>query len=250
MKKALILFILLPLLFLACEKKADDDAAFQDGVYKGEYANFDGHGWKPQLEITVEDGDITQANWDYVNPQGDLKSQNEQYASIMQNVSGTTPAKAKEELEKMLLDGQSADVDVVTGATHSSEFFEELAGAILAQAATGDKSLVSLPMNGTYSAEDEFGSHGWKATLSVTFEDEKIVAVDFQEVDEEGAIKSESEEYATNMEPVSGTTPAKAEEELEAQLLAAQSADIDGVTGATGSSTRFIALVKDILSQR
>lgn len=251
MKKALLFLTVVTLMmFSACEKKDGSSTAYQDGTYKGTYQNFDGHGWKPQLEIVVEKGKITEAVWDYVNPQGALKSEDARYAGIMESRSGTTPAKAKEALEESLIEMQSADVDDVTGATHSSENFRELAEAILANAESGKMSTVMLPMNDTYSASDEADDRGWTGKIAVTYTDNKITAVDYQEVNADGMAKIEDENYAKMMSDKNGMTPAEAKKQLEAQFLAAQGTDIDGVTGATGTTERFKELAEAAISSR
>jgi len=253
MKKALVLITLITLiLFSGCEKKnTESSAAYQDGTYMGTYQNFDSHGWKPQLEIVIQKGKIIEANWDYVNPAGELKSEDARYAEIMEGRSGTTPAKAKALLEETLIERQEAGtVDDVTGATHSSHTFKELAEAILENAAEGDSSKVMLPMNDTYTAKDEEDDHGWTGQIAITYVDNKITAVDYQELNADEMKKVDDANYATMMSDKSGVTPAEAKKQLEEQLIEKQSTDIDGVTGATGTTNRFISLAEEIISSR
>lgn len=251
MKRFSLLILMAMIVLVSCEKKAETTGAFQDGNYSGTYQHFDGHGWKPTLDITVEDGVITQATWDYVNAQGEMKSQNTYYADAMESRSGTTPAKAAEELQNSLIEGQSADVDTVSGATHSTENFRELAAAVLANAAAGNTSEVKLPMNATYHAtEPEPDQRGWTASLSVTFEDNQIVAAEYMEVDADGNSKADNPDYTAMMEEQSGTTPAEAAQGLVDLLISSQDANVDDFTGATSSSSRFRALAVQIMEQR
>jgi major membrane immunogen (membrane-anchored lipoprotein) len=70
-------------LFAGC----GSSAAYKDGTYKASYKDFDDHGWKSQVEVTVKDGKISDAKFDCVNADGKLKSQDADYNSSMKKVS-------------------------------------------------------------------------------------------------------------------------------------------------------------------
>ncbi|WP_251862373.1 hypothetical protein [Clostridium sp. Marseille-Q2269] len=57
--------------------------ALKDGVYKSEFSKLDSKGWKAQLSIEVKDGKIISSNYDYVNKDGKLKTQDEDYNKKM-----------------------------------------------------------------------------------------------------------------------------------------------------------------------
>lgn len=97
-----------------------------DGTYKVEYDNFDTHGYKPQLELTVSGSKITEVKYDEVMQDGTLKSKDAQYKIKMEESSKTYPEKAYSELKQQLLTKQSSTIDVVSGATASSNSFKEL----------------------------------------------------------------------------------------------------------------------------
>jgi major membrane immunogen (membrane-anchored lipoprotein) len=117
----------------ALAKAASGDTAtaivnlYEDGVYKVEAEDFDSHGWKPTLELTIKDHNIAGVDFDYVNPDGKLKSTDEEYKAAMEAQSGTYPEKYMAELEQQLIDKQQIGaVDAISGATHSSENFHAL----------------------------------------------------------------------------------------------------------------------------
>jgi len=99
---------------------------FVDGEYKVEFENFDSHGYKPQLEITIENGEIARVKYDEVSKDGTLKSEDETYNKKMSEHSSTNPEKAFPELEDQLLSKQDTSIDTVSGATASSTTFKAL----------------------------------------------------------------------------------------------------------------------------
>lgn len=222
---------------------------FRDGTYKGIYDRKDVRNWTAYVEVTVKDGKIEKAYYDYTNENGDLRTNDENYTSAFKEANKMTPREAFDQLGSKLVEVQdAAKVDAVTGATHSSRNFNELATAALEHAKTGDTSdaIVNLYEDGTYKVEAEaFDDHGWKPQLELTIKDHKIDAVIFDYVNEEGKLKTEDAEYKASMEAQSGTYPAKYTEELEKQLLDKQLiGDVDAISGATTSSTNFTALVE------
>ncbi|GAA0776211.1 hypothetical protein GCM10008908_29180 [Clostridium subterminale] len=110
----------------------------KDGSYKSEFDTFDDHGWKGQVEITVADGKITDAKFDYVNEAGDLKSKDAKYQESMTKVSGIGPVEFSAQYAKALVEKQDpATVDAITGATTSGDDFKTLADAAVQYANDG-----------------------------------------------------------------------------------------------------------------
>ncbi|MCB2828615.1 FMN-binding protein, partial [Listeria monocytogenes] len=95
-----------------------------DGTYKLEETNFDDKGWKGVMSIEVKDGKITNANYDYKNKDGKLKSEDADYEKAMKDQVGTGPQEYLKQLSESLVKNQAAaSVEVVSGATHSSDAF-------------------------------------------------------------------------------------------------------------------------------
>lgn len=225
---------------------------YKNGSYKATYDAFDPYGWKAQLEVTVKSGKIDAATFDYVNKQGQLKTQDQGYAAAMKKQANTTPADASAALVKGLIAKQASGVDAVTGATETSASFNAMAEAILAKAITGDTTPTVLVQNGTYTASAaDFDSHGWKPQLSVTFDNGKITAVKYDETNKDKKLKSEDAGYAAQMLKVAKTTPKDAYAKLDQALIDKQNPDqVDAVSGATETSKGFVTLAKQILASR
>lgn len=120
------------------------DAPLKDGTYKLVEKNFDENGWKVDFSIEVKDGKITESNYDYVNDKGDKKSADEAYQKMMKEKAGVGPADFIPELNKELVEKQSADIDTVTGATHSSEAFIGYAKKLIKAAQEGDTATIEV----------------------------------------------------------------------------------------------------------
>ncbi|MBZ4645351.1 MAG: FMN-binding domain protein [Clostridia bacterium] len=233
-------------------QQSESGVSYKDGTYKATYSHLDSHGWRPLVEVTISGGKITKAAMNYAKPDGKLKSDDADYAKNMKAKSGITPAEAYAKMNEDLVAKQDiAKVDVVTGATSSSEFFKELVAKALEKAKTGDTTETVLPMNDTYKAADKPDERGWKAELAVTFKDGKIEKVVYNEVNDKGEKKRESKEYNDKMKEKSGITAADAQAALENALMKSQDLEkVDVVTGATSTSKRFQELAKQIAAQR
>jgi major membrane immunogen (membrane-anchored lipoprotein) len=144
MKKFSIAFfvaIIVSLLFAACSSGA---VVVPDGTYRAEYEDYDQHGFKDFVEITFEGGAVTEINADAVNEKGEFKSESEAFRKDMESLDGGTyPEKYYKDLINQYLANPSAEaVDVVAGATLSSNSFKTLAQALERAVRAGDTDVV------------------------------------------------------------------------------------------------------------
>lgn len=99
----------------------------------------------------------------------------------------------------------------------------------------------------TYTAEAAQASHGYKDTLTVSFEGDKVVDAVFESYNEDGGKKSEAsfEEYP--MQP----SPSEWIPQLSENVKKAKTADdVAGVAGATYGSNNAKALYAAILKAK
>lgn len=123
---------------------ADADA-LQDGTYTLEEKNFDDNGWKVDFSITVEDGVITESNYDNVNEAGESKVDDEGYQAMMSEKTGTGPQDFIPALNEALVEKQDpSEVEVVTGATSSSEGFVDYAQQLVDAAKEGNTDTIEI----------------------------------------------------------------------------------------------------------
>ena len=118
---------------------------FKDGTYTAEFKSFDSLGYKDRLQITVEEGVITDAQFDGVDQAGGLKSEDETYADRMRPLCGTDPAAIRQYYQEALEgldDPKDLQADGVSGATVSAQHFEALWQALQTPMKKGDTTLV------------------------------------------------------------------------------------------------------------
>lgn len=111
----------------------------KDGTYNAEYNNFDVYGWKGQVSITVSQGKISNATFDYINEAGVRKSQDTEYENKMKSVSGIGPAEYSVQYANALVEKQvPKDVDVITGASYAINDLQALANSAIKNAKEGN----------------------------------------------------------------------------------------------------------------
>ena len=93
--------------------------------------------------------------------------------------------------------------------------------------------------DGTYTGESPYDQFDYKHVVEITIEDQKITAVNYNEVHKDGSDKKSDKEYNEQMSAV-GTSPAIAYPDMEKQLVEKQEMwEVDAISGATYSLYRF-----------
>ncbi|HJA89867.1 MAG TPA: FMN-binding protein [Candidatus Jeotgalibaca merdavium] len=126
---------------------ASSEAAtgLQDGTYTLVEKNFDDNGWKVNFTIEVANGEITTSDFDYVNEAGEKKSENDDYQAMMAEKTGVGPQDFIPELNGQLVETQDpSSVEVVSGATSSSEGFVKYAEELVAAAEAGNTDTIEI----------------------------------------------------------------------------------------------------------
>ncbi|MCR5090455.1 MAG: FMN-binding protein, partial [Oscillospiraceae bacterium] len=157
---------------------------------------------------------------------------------VVLDTSGETPeigGAANETLTAQVMEAQSAEIDGVAGASLTSTAVRTAVADALSQAAAGSEETAeenssdkAMYVPGTYRAE---ATGMGKVVVTVTVDENAITEVVLD---------------------TSGETPeigGAANETLTAQVMEAQSAEIDGVAGASFTSTAVRTAVADALSQ-
>ena len=198
----------------------------KDGTYKG---SANGYGGKVTVNVTVSKKTMTAI--DVVSAPGETDS-------FFQRAKGV--------IDEMLT-AQSTDVDVVSGATYSSNgiigavknalFGTESNNATAANAGNAGGSVPSVSKvseSGTWKDGTYTGSgKGFGGTISVkvTVEDGKISAID---------VTSASGETASYFSKAKGIIP---------KMISGQTTNVDAASGATYSSNGIITAVRNALSK-
>lgn len=142
MKKIAILLLLV--VVLAAFAGCTGDIKIADGTYRAEYADFDESGYKDFIEITFEDGQVTDIVVDAISGvDGSLKSESEEIRVTMQAAEGTYPAKYYNDLiNQYKQNPNAAEIDIVAGATKSSNSFITLAKELEKAVKAGNTDVV------------------------------------------------------------------------------------------------------------
>ncbi|MFC6180691.1 extracellular electron transfer flavoprotein PplA [Lactiplantibacillus daowaiensis] len=124
--------------------KINNGAKMKDGTYKLAEKNYS-HGYRDTFTITVKNNKITKSAFDQVNKKGKSKVDDAAYNKQMKKISKTNPKTYQPALNKSLV--KSSDptkVDVVTGATESSNTFILYAEQLQNAAQKGDTKTISV----------------------------------------------------------------------------------------------------------
>ena len=128
----------------ACDKDDEKTYIYEDGTYRAEEADFS-HNYKAFLVVNIENDEFVSVDFDYVNPDGGLKSETTAETYPMT----PHPSVWLPEYEAMVMDLEitAADVEVdgVSGATGAWESLNVLLDTVLEAAKTGNHETVVLP---------------------------------------------------------------------------------------------------------
>jgi len=239
------------------EKVAGAD--LKDGTYKLEEKN-ESNGYRAVFSMTVKDGKITESNYDNVNADGKSKKDDADYEKKMKAKNNVGPKEYIEKLNESFVKSQNpSGVEVVTGATHSSESFQNYAQQLIQAAQAGDTKTIEIDngaslKDGTYSLKEKNDSNGYHATFSITVKDGKVTESNFDNVNADGKSKKDDTDYEKNMKDKTGVGPKEYIEKLNKEFVSAMSkedgtpADVEVVTGATHSSHSFIMYAQQLIN--
>lgn len=124
--------------------KIQNTKKMKDGTYSLAEKNYS-HGYRVVFSITVKDGKITASNYDNVDKNGKSKTKDTDYEKSMKKVNKVGPVEYTKELNEALVKKQTpAEVDVVSGATHSSTSFIQYAEQLINAAQAGNTKKITV----------------------------------------------------------------------------------------------------------
>ncbi len=236
----------------APEKIAGGD--LKDGEYTLEEKN-ENNGYRAVFTMVVKDGKITESKYDNINKDGKSKTEDAEYNKMMKEKAGISPDKFIPELNDAFLKAQSADgVDVVTGATHSTESFKNYAQQLIQAAQAGKTDKIEIDngadlKDGEYTLEEKNESNGYRTAFTLVVKDGKIAESKYDNINKDGKSKTEDAEYNKMMNEKSGTSPDKFIPELNKGLVEKQKpSEMDVVTGATHSTHAFQMYAEQLIN--
>ena len=218
----------------------------KDGTYKLEEKN-EKNGYRAVFEMTVK-------------ADGKSKTEDTKYEESMKAKSGVGPKEYIKQLNDSFVKAQSASgVEVVTGATHSSESFQNYAQQLIQAAQAGNTDTIEIDngaalKDGTYSLKEKNDSNGYHTTFSMTVKDGKVTESNYDNVNADGKSKKDDTEYESKMKDVAGVGPKEYIETLNKEFVKAMGeedgspAGVEVVTGATHSTHSFINYAQQLVN--
>jgi major membrane immunogen (membrane-anchored lipoprotein) len=120
---------------------ANSSSRLKDGYYTAEMSEYDEYGWKEFMTICVNNGIISQVEFNAKNIGGFIKSWDMDYMKVMKDATGTYPNEYSRFFSSQFVEDQNVDsIDILTGATDSWDNFMLLARAVLKSAENGARS--------------------------------------------------------------------------------------------------------------
>ncbi|MDT2815341.1 FMN-binding protein [Vagococcus carniphilus] len=122
----------------------DNGAKLKDGDYTLEEKN-ESNGYRTVFTMVVKDGKIAESKYDNINKDGKSKTEDADYNKMMKEQAKTNPEAFIPELNKGLVEKQKpSEMDVVTGATHSTHSFQMYAEQLINAAEKGDTAKIEV----------------------------------------------------------------------------------------------------------
>ncbi|WP_368251047.1 extracellular electron transfer flavoprotein PplA [Enterococcus sp. 2201sp1_2201st1_B8_2201SCRN_220225] len=241
------------------EAKVVAGEAMQDGTYSLKELN-DKNGYHVEFSITTKDGKITESNYDYKDADGNSKADDEEYETSMKEKAGIGPKEYIAKFNEELLAKQNpSSIDVVTGATHSFDAFQNYAQQLIQAAQAGNTEEIQIDngaelKDGTYTLTEKNDKNGYHVDFSITVAGGKITESNYDNKDADGNSKADDTEYETSMKDKAGIGPKEYIAQFNEGLVKAMGeeegspANIDVVTGATHSYHTFILYAEQLIN--
>lgn len=256
------LIVLVAVSLAAC----GDRGPLTDGAYTVAYDAADADGRRPFLQVHVRRGFIRSVCYDSIDAGGVLGSADERYRHRVVQQGGADPADVVQELEEALLaerlESGDSHVEIPAAIERLSPRrvarFRQLVDAFFARAQSQSEAVepdeaILIPLDEVYQVEDAPDEMGWIARLQIEFRDGEVVLAEVAEYRHgpHGVEwKRQDEAYAQAFAEATSLTPELVYDEIVAMLVGASDLSFDAISGATGTSNRFSALLDRITALR
>ncbi len=239
-------------------RREDGSPLYRDGTYSASYSHTGPEGWRPYLQLRVRAGMIDQACFGAVSSSHARLLDDERYIEQYRLDTGVDLASLHGSVTAQLLATQRPLPAIGAGTVPWATAFEMLTRAALRSAGRGitvdAAGVEQVSSVGPYVAADAPDALGWRAELVLAYDRDSVVAGAYREyrIDSDGSERQKRDDVGLQerFESAMGLTSDHVGAALIDQLIAAGSPRIDGVSGATLSTNRFIALASRIESQR
>lgn len=232
------------------QKKATAGKAMKEGTYKLEEKNYS-HGYKVKMSMTVDkDGKITKTSYDYVDKNGKSKKNDTDYEKQMKDKSGVGPKEYIPQLNKSFKKNgaNTGAIEVVSGATESSNDFKNYAQQLVQAAQAGNTDTIKINngkkmKKGSYKLVEKNYDHGYRMKMKIKVNKKgKITKSNMDYIDKNGKSKTKDAGYQKQMKAKNDIGPKEYIPKLNKKLkgkTAKNYQDVSVVSGATDTSKTF-----------
>ncbi|MBC3802848.1 hypothetical protein GH808_00125 [Acetobacterium fimetarium] len=213
---AMLFFLMLslPLLCAGCVKEelvndpttgeilpAKNMAPLVDGHYTASTRYYDNRGYAQKLDIVVKNNIIAQAEFSEISRSGADRQTLEGPDKTWEDLSPYTLNSLYFRLYNGLILSQTPDeIDVVSGATQTSERFIKLSEAVVAQGMKGDTEPLVLDTFDTYTVVGQTDPDGFQGNMTAAFNGSKLTSLTYDEIrPEDGKSKRKFTDSANNI---------------------------------------------------
>ena len=178
----------------------------------------------------------------------------------MKDKAGIGPKEYIEKFNTELVAKQSPTaIDVVTGATHSFESFQNYAQQLIQAAQAGNTETIEIDngaelKDGKYTLKEKNDSNGYHVEFTMTVADGKVTESNYDNVSADGKSKADDTDYETNMKDKAGIGPKEYIAQFNEGFVKAMGeedgspANMDVVTGATHSFHSFVIYAEQLIN--
>ncbi len=239
-------------------RRPDGAPLYRDGVYAASFSHTGPDGWLGFLRLRVRAGLIDEVCFNAVNVEEVRLTSDEAFTEHYLLETGVDLEGYLEDLAAQVLETQQAGMRIDPRSMTWAVRFDTLLRTALASARRGvtvdAEGMEYVATAGPYIASDAPDALGWRAELVLVYDAGGAVAGAFREIrrelDGSERLKRDDAGYQQRFSTASGVTTAEVTATLLEQLFAGESSGIDGVTGATLTSRRFVELVRRIEGHR
>ncbi|MDR1127961.1 MAG: FMN-binding protein [Treponema sp.] len=135
------------ILLLGTLSCTNSSSRLRDGYYTAEMSGYDKYGWKEFMTVCVNNGIISQVEFNAKDIGGFIKSWDTDYMRAMKAADGTYPNEYSRFFSSQFVQDQNVDsIDALAGATDSRGNFILLGQAVLKSARSGAAPVVVVPV--------------------------------------------------------------------------------------------------------
>lgn len=225
-------------LIMAQSRVSQLDRNYVDGNYEV-YGNPANNGWTPYINFEVNDGEITNFEYDEVDQNGNFKTENRDYLDRWNEAFPDVDQLAiiQQAQDQIVLTQDPNTIDATTGATSWGRNMKILTMGALLQAQQAD---LNVDFDTLYVVFGEQNERGDRPQLLVTMLNDQMTAVDFSDY-RNGVSKKQDEPYLANWRTnYPDVDPPAVVQEMEQIFLQEQEPDaLDAVSGATSWREAF-----------